>query len=95
MRASTKNPALLAAARASELFILAGECSKDTQTAPSFQANVIGVDPCVAGALALFSRDGDLIEVADMPTLWDGSGGRASVNAPLLAVAGFLRERGQ
>jgi hypothetical protein len=46
---------------------------------------VIGIDPGIAGALALVSRAGELIEVADMPILRDGSAGRASVNAPLLA----------
>jgi len=48
-------------------------------------ANIIGIDPGIAGALALIGHDGDLIEVADMPVLRDGSGGRAAVNAPLLA----------
>ena len=47
--------------------------------------HVVGIDPGIAGTLALVSRAGDLIEVADMPILRDGSGGRASVNAPLRA----------
>lgn len=47
--------------------------------------NIIGIDPGVVGALALVSLAGDLIEVADMPILRDGSAGRATVNAPLLA----------
>ena len=47
--------------------------------------HVIGIDPGIAGALALVSRSSELIEVADMPVLRDGSAGRASVNAPLLA----------
>ncbi len=46
---------------------------------------VIGIDPGIAGTLALVSRAGELIEVADMPILRDGSAGRASVSAPLLA----------
>ena len=46
---------------------------------------VIGIDPGIAGALALVRRTGELIEVTDMPVLRDGSAGRASVNAPLLA----------
>jgi crossover junction endodeoxyribonuclease RuvC len=33
---------------------------------------VIGVDPGIAGALALVSLAGELIEVADMPVLRDG-----------------------
>lgn len=85
MRPSNRSPAPLAAGRASETFILAGERSEDTQTASRIQANIIGIDPGIAGALALLSRDGDLFEVADMPVLRDGSGGRAAVNAPLLA----------
>jgi crossover junction endodeoxyribonuclease RuvC len=45
---------------------------------------VVGIDPGVTGALALLDQDGRLLEVADMPVLRDGSGGRAAVNAPLL-----------
>ena len=87
MRAATKNPAPLAAGRAPNSFCLAAEQSEDNRTAPEVQGNLnlIGIDPGIAGALALISRDGDLIDVADMPVLRDGSGGRASVNAPLLA----------
>jgi crossover junction endodeoxyribonuclease RuvC len=48
-------------------------------------SNIIGVDPGVTGALALVSRAGVLIDVADMPVLRDGAAGRAAVNAPLLA----------
>jgi crossover junction endodeoxyribonuclease RuvC len=48
-------------------------------------ANVIGIDPGVTGALALLTDDGGLLEVADMPTLADGTKGRATVNSPLLA----------
>jgi hypothetical protein len=82
---STENPASLVAGRASQTLILAGERAEDTKTAQHFQGSVIGIDPGIAGALAFVSRDGDLIDVADMPTLRDGSGGRAAVNAPLLA----------
>jgi crossover junction endodeoxyribonuclease RuvC len=85
VRASTRNPAPLAADRASEAFCLPAERTEDTQTALHIQANVIGIDPGIGGALALLSRDEDLIDVADMPVLRDGSGGRAAVNAPLLA----------
>jgi crossover junction endodeoxyribonuclease RuvC len=45
----------------------------------------IGIDVGSTGALALTSREGDLLEIADMPILRDGPKGRASVNAPLLA----------
>jgi hypothetical protein len=46
---------------------------------------VLGIDIGVAGALALITSGGELIEVADMPILRDGPKNRASVNAPLLA----------
>ena len=64
---------------------LASGPAPNPQTALRSPSNLIGIDPGVAGALALVSRDGDLIEIADMPTLRDGSGGRVSVSAPLLA----------
>ncbi len=48
-------------------------------------AGVIRIDPGIDGALALLSTQGGLIDVAAMPVLPDGSGGRAAVNAPLLA----------
>ena len=46
---------------------------------------IIGIDIGNTGALALLSRDGDLIEVAEMPILLDGPKGRPNVNGPLLA----------
>jgi crossover junction endodeoxyribonuclease RuvC len=64
---------------------LAAAPAANTQADLHSSANVIGIDPGVVGALALISTAGALIDVADMPTLRDGSGGRASVNAPLLA----------
>lgn len=64
---------------------LAASPAPNAQTASCSPTNVIGVDPGVTGALALVNCDGDLIEIADMPALRDGSGGRVSVNAPLLA----------
>jgi hypothetical protein len=67
------------------MFISSAEHSEDTQTALRAQANIIGIDPGIAGALALVSGIGDLIDVADMPVLRDSSGGRGAVNAPLLA----------
>jgi crossover junction endodeoxyribonuclease RuvC len=79
---TTRDPA----ARASEEFILAGERPEDTRAALRVQGNVIGIDPGLVGALALVSRDGDLIEVADIPVLRDGSGERTAANAPLVAV---------
>ena len=85
MSPNSKNPASQAAGRAPNLFCLAAERSEDSRTALHVQGNIIGIDPGVVGALALMSRDGELIEVADMPVLRDGSGGRAAVNAPLLA----------
>jgi excisionase family DNA binding protein len=53
-------------------------------TATAAAQAVIGIDPGIGGALALVSRTGELIKVADMPVLRDGSAGRASVNAHLL-----------
>jgi crossover junction endodeoxyribonuclease RuvC len=46
---------------------------------------IIGIGPGVTGALALLSDNGDLIDVMDMPSLADGTKGRSTVNAPLLA----------
>lgn len=46
---------------------------------------ILGIDIGAAGALAVLSPDGDLIEVADMPILHDGPKNRATVNGPLLS----------
>jgi hypothetical protein len=46
---------------------------------------VIGIDIGNAGALALVTAAGELLEVKDMPVLNDGPAGRPTVNAPLLA----------
>jgi hypothetical protein len=57
-------------------------------------ANFIGIAPGMTGALALLSNEGALLEVADMPTLADGTKGRSTVNAPLLASYGsFSRQK--
>lgn len=48
--------------------------------------HVLGIDPGVNGAVALLSAEGDLIDVVDMPTLADGTGGKRAINAPLLAA---------
>jgi crossover junction endodeoxyribonuclease RuvC len=80
-----RNPASLAASRAPNTFCLAAESSENTQTARQYQGIVIGIDPGVSGALAIVTRDGQLVEVADMPTLADRPAGRRSVSAPLLA----------
>jgi hypothetical protein len=71
--------------RAPNSFCLAVEGQEGSRTALHVQENVIGIDSDIRGELALVSRDGDVIDVADMPTLHDGSGSRAAVNAPLLA----------
>ena len=55
-------------------------------TATAAAQAVIGIDPGIGGALALVSRTGELIKVADMPVLRDGSAGRASVNAHLFVM---------
>lgn len=46
---------------------------------------IVGIDIGAAGALALISPEGELVEVADMPILRDGPKGRPTVNGPLLA----------
>lgn len=46
---------------------------------------IVGIDIGAAGALALVTPEGDLVEVADMPILHDGPKGRPTVNGPLLA----------
>ena len=49
-------------------------------------ALVIGIDPGLAGALALLTSDGVLLDIDDMPVLADGAAGRRAINAPLLAA---------
>lgn len=49
------------------------------------EASILGIDIGVAGALALVTPSGKLLEIADMPVLRDGPKNRATVNAPLLA----------
>lgn len=46
---------------------------------------IVGIDFGAAGALALITPEGELVEVADMPILRDGPKGRPTVNGPLLA----------
>ncbi len=50
------------------------------------EALVVGIDPGVNGGLALLTAAGDLLDVVDMPTLADGTGGKQAINAPLLAA---------
>jgi hypothetical protein len=56
---------------------------------------IIGIDIGTAGALALLSPDGELVEVADMPCLRDGPKGRPNVNGPLLAELVYRRQAKQ
>ncbi len=49
------------------------------------ELRVLGIDIGAAGALALITASGDLLEIADMPILRDGPKNRATVNGPLLA----------
>ena len=51
--------------------------------------HVVGIDPGIAGALALVSLAGDLIEVADMPILRDGCR-----HVRLLTLAAFSTVKG-
>jgi len=53
---------------------------------------LLGIDPGLSGAIAVLSTSGDLLDVIDMPVLKDGSKGRATVNAPLLAA--IIRDAG-
>lgn len=46
---------------------------------------ILGIDIGAAGALALLTDEGDLVDIADMPILRDGPAGRPTVNAALLA----------
>src|SRR5438552_1539377 len=55
--------------------------------------SVIGVDIGAAGAIALLSRNGELLDVADMPVLADGPAGRRAVSdappiSPIALAAG-------
>lgn len=46
---------------------------------------ILGVDIGRTGAVARLTAEGDLLDVADLPTLNDGPKGRPAVNAALLA----------
>jgi crossover junction endodeoxyribonuclease RuvC len=46
---------------------------------------ILGIDIGVKGAIAALSEQGELIDVWDMPCLFDGPKNRRTVNAPLLA----------
>jgi len=47
---------------------------------------VLGIDPGNSGALALISSTGEYLDGADMPCVADGTKGRQTVNAVLLAA---------
>ena len=47
---------------------------------------ILGVDIGRKGAVALLTAEGDLLDVADLPTLPDGPSCRPSISAPLLAA---------
>jgi crossover junction endodeoxyribonuclease RuvC len=59
-----------------------GRCLSSMAAIPM---TVLGVDIGSAGALALLTEAGELIDVADMPILRDGPSKRPAVNGPLLA----------
>ena len=46
----------------------------------------IAIDIGRSGAVALFDRDGRLVDVEDLPVLQDGPGYRPTISAPLLAA---------
>jgi crossover junction endodeoxyribonuclease RuvC len=45
---------------------------------------ILGIDPGAHGAIAVLDEAGDLLEVVDMPSLFEANG-RSATNAPLLA----------
>jgi hypothetical protein len=47
---------------------------------------ILGIDPGNVGGLALLSTALDLLEIADIPCVADGTKGRQTVNAALLAA---------
>ncbi len=47
---------------------------------------IVGCDPGISGALAFMDDEGRLVGVEDMPVLDDGTKGRRTVNAVLLAA---------
>ena len=85
MRASTKNPAPLAAGRAPNSFCLAAEQSEDSKIPAVNQASILGIDIGSKGAIALLTPNGELLDAVEMPCLNDGPAGRRNVNGPLLA----------
>jgi crossover junction endodeoxyribonuclease RuvC len=56
-----------------------------TRQAERPTVTILGVDIGAAGALAVLSDAGELLDVQDMPCLRDGPKNRRTVNAPLLA----------
>lgn len=85
MSPNSKNPATMAAGRASESFCLATEDSDDGHCPLCNQAPILGIDIGVKGAIARLTPDGELFDVFDIPCLNDGPAGRRNVNGPLLA----------
>jgi crossover junction endodeoxyribonuclease RuvC len=65
--------------------VLGNATMSEDPSVVSMSARAIGIDISVSGALALIGPAGELVDIADMPTLHDGPKGRQSVNAPLLA----------
>ncbi|MGB8900582.1 MAG: hypothetical protein WCC90_15685 [Methylocella sp.] len=94
MTLTATNPARWQAAGLGECSLRQGDNNpergpKDRGTQETIAARkrefAIGIDIGAAGALALLTPSGDLLEVADMPTLRDGPKNRATVNSRLLA----------
>jgi crossover junction endodeoxyribonuclease RuvC len=56
-----------------------------TRQAERPTVTILGVDIGAGGALATLSDAGELLDVQDMPCLFDGPKNRRTVNAPLLA----------
>ena len=57
--------------------------------------SALGVDIGASGALALLDDNGQLVDVWDMPCLFDGPKNRRTVNAPLLAEIVYKSHAGR
>jgi crossover junction endodeoxyribonuclease RuvC len=64
---------------------VAGSRRPNRASAAGRPTMILGVDIGAAGALAVMTDAGELVDVFDMPTLRDGPKNRRTVNAPLLA----------
>ena len=85
MRASTKKPAPLAAARASKAFCVVAERSEDSQIPAVNQASILGIDIGSKGAIAVRRQTASCSMPSKCRALTMATAGRRNVNGPLLA----------